>query len=521
MPNENGSYNSDFKALFGEDEQQLRSENYDTPNLLLEQLAYVDHLMPGQSDHFSTLDTMINNEIERSLNQTDNNNFEDIDDRLALQLSIFTDDAFIFPDEEKKEFPIDNTDSRPAQTNNNSKNDNDEDDHNDKNINDRNNSIINHDPLGLDPYESMRAKFTSKHAQTQEDSLNDEDHGSFTNFEIEESNTTDLPYTLTARSSRYVSEPRTETVATNNSSVKIKLPDYSKIPTSTLVALLPKVTVPETAYHAMIKVGFQPSQIEALAAIIAYHEQEKIELENAKIREGLYTPLSMNENAKRSNSYTITDPKRTNQQNSTDSNLFLDFINKERISLGTPPSSHLGDIFNSTNFQSMSNVHKEAPSPNSISIPTKDEEVKDEEVEDESEEEEDVDLSLESDVDRDAEVVVDNEEDEVDPSSIIFRSNEDKSKTLLGSADTNFQYSIIDRYSKSKSTRSQSGTKSCDRRKLKEQKLETSLSELNNLAETLKRKITSLEMENNVLKDLVSKSGDVSLVSKKKFLHKE
>ncbi|KAL6948585.1 hypothetical protein ACO0QE_001057 [Hanseniaspora vineae] len=90
----------------------------DTPAILLEQLAYIDTFMPqleedlvDYSNTHMANTTTNNNTTSTSTSNTQSDNAQDVNsyanisnDRLAAELSVFADETFIFPDEDKHDF---------------------------------------------------------------------------------------------------------------------------------------------------------------------------------------------------------------------------------------------------------------------------------------------------------------------------------------------------------------------------------------------------------------------------------
>ena len=354
---------SNLRTTFGSLQDHHDMPNNDiTPNILLEQLAYVDNFLPSLERDFNNLDSWMMGDDNATTNNghmnpsqlnavTSYNNIDsfNLDDQLAAELSAFADESFIFPDEDK-----------PAKD--------DEDDKKDEEKNEdekrkshfltqrRNNFLTSQ-------YDQSKSRFSSKNKiknQHNEDNNDNEeqiptddhqitsftpspqnhDHGGFTNFDVitapltEAERTTSnsmLPpqqhvpimpsplnntinnYQTTIQNNQWapthqqmpihqsqsmssisstIHSSSTTSANPSNSTISwqpnrhqqqkqtpilsnIQMPDYSNIPTSTLISLLPRVKVPPGAYHSLIRAGFQPDQIDAISAIIAYNEQQK------------------------------------------------------------------------------------------------------------------------------------------------------------------------------------------------------------------------------------------------------
>ncbi|SMN18592.1 similar to Saccharomyces cerevisiae YNL103W MET4 Leucine-zipper transcriptional activator [Maudiozyma saulgeensis] len=341
-----------------------------TPDILLEQLAYVDNFIPSLDQDFVNLDSWVMNESQNDQNNvTSNSNIDGhngstmntvsgntfgLDEQLAVELSAFADEVFIFPDEDKPHNNnnvndnIDDDDDGDETNNNNNKdmnvfnNKNIKDDHKNRNhmLSQRRNKFL------TSQYDHSKSRFSSRRPHHENDNIDNEldhdnsihpsfdisnnniheDHSGFTNFEVdgpttnsnnihddeeeeEEENAnlnqisslpqhlidnTNLPYqrnhvpNISSPLSNLVAnnlpskKQKTQAVSKNNNNAtydphepQIHMPDYSQIPTSTLVALLPRVKVPEGAHTSLLKAGFAEDQIVAISAIIAYNEQHK------------------------------------------------------------------------------------------------------------------------------------------------------------------------------------------------------------------------------------------------------
>lgn len=278
-----------------------------TPSILLEQLAYVDNFMPSLEQDYATLDSWIMAEHQDSVGGVMGDRPLALDERLATELSAFADDSFIFPDEDKR--------PRHGDGDGDGEGD-DEGDAADESGNrasgnshfltQRRNTFL------TSQYDHSKSRFSSRRKRGKEQPANGggggggsdsrvpspvQDHGGFVNVDITPNGSNSFyapavpspltnvvaaqPYSL-SNSPESVGFKRPGSVGKEGSlpaaterAPRIHLPDYSKIPTSTLVALLPRVAVPPGAYQALVNQGLGADQIDAIAVIIAHHEKEK------------------------------------------------------------------------------------------------------------------------------------------------------------------------------------------------------------------------------------------------------
>lgn len=112
-----------------------------TPSILLEQLAYVDNFFPSLDHDFAADSWMVHDYngaaggsgVDGAMSVADMG----LDEQLSAELSVFADDAFIFPDEDKSNRNNNNSgDDGDDESNNNNSNSN-------NNNNNINNNIIN------------------------------------------------------------------------------------------------------------------------------------------------------------------------------------------------------------------------------------------------------------------------------------------------------------------------------------------------------------------------------------------
>lgn len=525
-----------------------------TPSILLEQLAYVDNFMPSLEQDFATLDSWImpdNNEHGGRGDGTPGSNSHSMgfDERLAVELSAFADESFIFPDEDKR--PInDNDGDNGIVTGDNNNESGRTIQSNSHFLTQRRNTFL------TSQYDHSKSRFSRKrdlkHADSagennnnngsnnnnnSSDLVNDVDtfdsriaspvldHGGFTNVDIVSNNNV-----AASRSSLYssshapnVPSPLTNMVANQPYSVsnspleivsrasgsaafpgaanghpRIQMPDYSTIPTSTLVALLPRVTVPPGAYRSLIDQGLSSEQIDAIAVIIAHHEQEKIKqkFNDAK-------PVNQN---------SIANLNSNDGQTSRSVNLLLDLLSHGNSStqLNQKRSSHSPPNFESNDnhkkFKTAQDKQderrhsllKNSPLRSSdVEIDVKKETVKSEEV---------------SSVDEKKDSTIHDgdfkNENLLRPKKSITSESSTQSMKKMDNS-TAFSSSILP------------ARKSHQKKKLRETELETSVHELNELAVSLQQKIHTLEMENKLLKDLVISSGESEGIENAKNIKRE
>lgn len=271
-----------------------------TPSILLEQLAYVDNFMPSLEQEYATLDSWILSEgQEAGAQNAASSRTMGFDERLAAELSAFADDSFIFPDEDKRQQASRDGDGEGDNGAEDGGNDSGAAQSNSHFLTQRRNTFL------TSQYDHSKSRFSSRRKRPAEQQPRPagrdsrapfpvQDHGGFVNVDIAPSNghSTYAPAVRSPLNSLVASQPYSlsntpETTASRGSwkedevppadegAPRIQLPDYSKIPTSTLVALLPRVTVPPAAYQSLIDQGLGADQIDAIAVIIANYEQEK------------------------------------------------------------------------------------------------------------------------------------------------------------------------------------------------------------------------------------------------------
>lgn len=572
-----------------------------TPDILLEQLAYVDNFIPSLDQDFVSLDSWVMNESQNNStnNNHDNNNISGhmntatgntfgLDEQLAVELSAFADEVFIFPDEDK---PQNNNSNN---SNNNSNNGSDDenkldydstikkDEHKNRNhiLSQRRNKFLS------SQYDHSRSRFSSRrsHQEENNDDSNssntqnnesthatsstvnntssfNEDHSGFTNFEVDPSNQAEFEdeqqdthnnnsnnnnngqlQTNQINNSRFsdnnnttyqrnhvpsISSPLSNLVANNpartksqqnnnnnnnhnnqvsNNEPQIHLPDYSQIPTSTLVALLPRVKVPQGAHESLLRAGFADDQITAIAAIIAYNEQRK----NQPNTSNSSTNNQSNQNSER-------------ERSSSDkgAHFLLDLLtDKSKMK----PTSNLSNV---------TNIERPISQPISVPTPTSNS------SNDEPDRRQKSNIS-EPVLDTHISTGISNIRQSTSLNSITNNlsskgtSGIDDMRHLSEPIQRNHNANIVTLKEKIVSPKkitkpiiqkvaslpipttttvevkkeSQSSISYSQKKKLKGKELENSINELNDLALKLQQKIHTLEMENKLLKDLVVNSGE-------------
>lgn len=308
-----------------------------TPSILLEQLAFVDNFMTDFNSDFGSggvgnafyngassgdmaAGSVFGGGALNDPNQhhTGLMNAETqlaMDERLAAELSVFADETFIFPDEDKAD-RNDGDENSNSNNNNNMFGDSNNNNNNNKPSSEKRNLFDRKTNLLGNQYDHTRQRFSKKRSSAQNSPI--ADHGGFTNFDVQDHHHTSnsngnsnnnpsnsapgrprepqfVPSPLTnllaahdlttAMSSTSTASPAVNTahsgyqsstaVSSGGYESNIQMPDYSNIQTSTLVSLLPRINVPRGAYQSLYNVGFKPDQIDAIAAIIAYYERER------------------------------------------------------------------------------------------------------------------------------------------------------------------------------------------------------------------------------------------------------
>lgn len=598
------SPSADYESFFGKDDDKKKEEMVEdvvadnasaedvTPNILLEQLAYVDNFFPSLDQDFASVDTWMlgdNHGANASNNNNNTNNntttttplFEPpggLDEQLSVELSVFADDAFIFPDEDKRNQDRDADSDRDGNPREGPRDNQSQNQGEDQELLDldsgragrsRNPHFLTERRSNflMSQYDHSRARFSSnrKRQQQNEERRRSDDHGEFTNVNIgtptnttppsmdtlnspvtqgeeqgqvdEESNVQSDPVNVVKKHRPSVSSPLNNVIANssqwnsqysnsnsnNNTSNNndIELPNYSSIPTSTLVSLLPRVKVPPGAYNTLISLGFSSDQVDAMSALIAYNEQQKnrngelINHNNISNEDSLKTLLDLfnaapaperqgvpqgnlniqqplvqqqqqqQQNVVQSPCENETSPAQTNGISRRDSE-FLDSILKMQAASRTGDNvQKKGEEKKSKNEKDMEPILR-----TKSETQVKDSNERPQERKDSLTRTHSLDTNLDdhSSKKRERSVSFDeDEDDEDDPYSSSKRSSVDSTGRAQKPAD---------------------GSK----RKIKEKELETSIQELSELAVSLQQKIHTLEMENKLLKNLVLSSGDLNMV---------
>nr|API64826.1 Met4p [Saccharomyces cariocanus] len=580
-----------------------------TPEILLEQLAYVDNFIPSLDNEFSNVDWNVNTTHNNANhNGTDafsniNANPFDLDEQLAIELSAFADDSFIFPDEDK-----------PSNNNNNNNNGNNDNNGHDVLHEDTSDSNRQRNPHFLtqrrntfltSQYDQSKSRFSSRNKRNGnngetnsfdndgQNSRNFEpnfienppqfpvdtvdmtsiDHGAFTNVDItstennaHDDNGVDTLSHLVHRTAhtpnrssplsnivsaqnpslqqRKQSDGKVDSINDNNSSNKapnITVPDYSIIPTSVLVTLLPRVNVPKGAYDSLTTAGFDNDQIDAIAAIMAYHHQKKIRENNnnnnntvnananqeapilKNINELLSVLIPSSSTDTAAPSALSTSPSSFNEHGIITEASFLSSILE--LGIKHPKSNNIHNQRQSSRNnhkisreENGSNVNDNANNNNAVikSSTTRGEEIAKIRSEptlnaaSSAHKENSLKRSHSGDL-KDTKVPMDrkysdNEDDEYDDADLHGHGKKQLVKKELVDDDE-------DLFVQSK--------KSHQKKKLKEKELESSIHELTEIAASLQKRIHTLETENKLLKNLVLSSGETEGIKKAESLKKQ
>ncbi|CCD23455.1 uncharacterized protein NDAI_0B04210 [Naumovozyma dairenensis CBS 421] len=527
----------------------------ETPDLLLEQLAYLDNFIPSMENTNSIQvskwmgDNNMNNDSTNHMesNITKNNingstlSFLE-DERLAFELGAFANDTFIFPDEEKINNNNDN--------NNNNNNNNTESD----NIHDSTNNIHNNLQQGDGPskpitganrhylsqkrnhllesqYDRYKSRCSSKRQKPNNTSFSEsitamnnspDDTNIFQISDIQgNSKATKISpiSTVTSKdsylfSSSSLSIPRSISTLSN-----IELPDYSKISTSTLVSTLPKVAIPPSAFNSLLLAGFKPDQIYAISAIMAYHQKQQQNHLN-----GTNSPSSSSTTA-----FSSPNNSQNNNTNNNNIGLLLNLLsgtntNNNHANNKKPSVKIQNNVIRTKGNNSFDSTKETLGKYNEIH---KFEELEgdsssndDDHDDDEEEEEEDDDPNFTFDAATLASIF------ELD----IKKKSESK-QAIKVEATQELQVSVkVDREQQLKSIKLEEELPLNDvkiprteyedkkikeinpheKRKLRENELKSSIDDLNELSLKLQDRIHKLETENKVLQKLVKASGNIN-----------
>lgn len=270
---------------------------------------------------------------------------------------------------------------------------------------------------------------------------------------------------------------------------QIQMPDYSTIPTSTLVALLPRVTVPPGAHRTLTENGFTQEQIDAIAALIAHHEQEKLKQRTNDLR-SVESSSNANEN--------VSDASRN-------ADFLLDILSR-----GSHQTEARDTGFADSVLQL--EVHREdSPrregSLRSGSLPIKAEPEQTQSV---------------------FSPAAETTKEETDGKQRMKRSKSTGDGVPSSFQQMKKRHTSSPSLSPSPPPQSNAATvvavqtqKSHQRRKVKEKELEASVAELSELAISLQQKVHTLEMENKLLKNLVVSSGELEGIEKAESIKKQ
>lgn len=487
-----------------------------TPSILLEQLAYVDNFMPSLEQDFANLDSWVMGDHDFGTVSAESGTLNGqtlpqhhtmgVDERLALELNAFADDSFIFPDEDKSQMGgHGNRDGEPGEEKDEADSNNNTNSHF---LTQRRNTFL------TSQYDHSKSRFSSRKRRkvnNQDDEATvsnrsssnsssnspNQDHGGFSNFDIISNSgnnnvvvgnslyTPSISSPLAnLKASQILANSTSPTLSSssngaistsnNNSNVhpQIQMPDYSTIPTATLVALLPKVVVPPGAYTSLLNQGLDPDQISAIAVIIAHHEQEKIK-------------------SNRNGGSNVLDSSSNPHVASRSASFLLDVLSRG-------PSHNISKIPNSRSADSNGDADGRRQSLTDREPVF----LKNEIIASPKNDVTEMEKSAETPVEQEAVAPKVASEAKQSVSSEVTKP---LVKKLNGSnPSTNIQTQ-----------------KSHQKRKLKENELESSVHELSELAITLQQKIHTLEMENRLLKNLVTSSGELEGIEKAENIRKE
>ena len=312
LPNVNNDFMNLNNWILNENNQNNTHMRFDNNSNI--------HSSNNVSDSINTTNTNNNNHNTSSPSSAFIHNPFMLDEQLAAELSAFADDVFIFPDEDK-----------PKLNNNSNNNNNSNKDDANANINEniQNNTHNTHNnkkknshylsqrrnTFLTSQYDYSKSRFSSKKdnklISTNTNNNNSDnlttttnDNNNTTNIEvstfspevsstivnqfnnnngsiIDTHNITSISNLTNQNSSNSlpISTPNNNNSSSSNNSSntisQIQVPDYSKISTESLVALLPRVTIPQSVNDLLIKSGLTNDQIISLSAIMAYHQQKQ------------------------------------------------------------------------------------------------------------------------------------------------------------------------------------------------------------------------------------------------------
>lgn len=506
--------------------------NFDdaTPNILLEQLAFVDNFMTDIPHDFNGVGNTLGESIVNPADAHQPISADvqlALDERLAAELSIFADESFIFPDEDKNDGNnwedgannpgngglnngitgnINQGQAAPGshrENNDDGNNGNSNSNNGGRNNSERRHLLDRKANLIGNQYVHTKQRF-SKNRIVNHNSPT-ADHGGFTNFDVQEN-----PSRVSNREIPVLPSPLSTLLATHdltsqkhfqlpNSSVSsaggppassnfqsnIQMPDYSNIQTSTLVSLLPRLQVPKGAYESLRTVGFRDEQIDAIAAIMAYYERERDKFENPGRPTGNEKVSSSNPHPtmptgiQQSTSDTVSIPRQNLPRAFEE---MVGYLNE------TPQEFKSGDSSELPPNKKVKRTPKSASPPyqaNSGQAPS-------------------------STTTQEVFGKVKAAGDEKPPNSVEATTVNSSNSEILKSHDSIGERkdtaTTID--NKSKSSRPKLPDVG-DAKKMKEKDMENWMNDFSELARDLKQRIQTLEMENRLLKDLVLDRGDI------------
>lgn len=533
--------NDGMHNLFGEENEALKApdgssvnfHSHDaniTPNILLEQLAYVDNFMPDFENDLTSLGAPGHGDNAATAGLG-------LDDRLAAELSAFADETFIFPDEDK---PADdsanandhqqalNSELQPSSSSSNAPN------RSARFLSQRRNNFL------ASQHDNSRQRFSSRNRPLESGRSPSDDHGGFTNVDISEgaphpfaappgvpysnsplsnlvsdsnsqtaelfSNHSNTPLLTPQATHQRPPSSASQAPSFQNVSSNIHMPDYSSIPTRTLLALLPKVRVPSGAWNSLHAAGFDQDQIEAIAAIIAHYQMQQSNESNATdfaaqlSSHGISPPTD--ENAVQFLLQLLSHGiDQTRAQPQPQSQQQLNPQPQPHVSLGPNnqhPAPPIPEVSNSSVpngrekasdnfFQTFFNADSVRTDPVSSSIRGSNNTTR---------------SDHRAEADRDVSLA-DQDGNTTRKPSVDRRAVE--SKTSLNSDEKRSSVSKVQH----------------PKRKLKEQEMEGSIQELSELALGLQHRIHTLEMENRLLKNLVMERGELKGVEQAESVRRE
>lgn len=461
-------------------------ETYETPAGLLEQLGYFESFMKNLDNEFFGFDMILHNEQSSSGN-TNEIMGTGLDERLKMEHSAFENDGFIFSECEKPKRIQDLMEQSDSGLGNASK----------ENRVDIDRSMVA-SRLKTQSNLDRRNIFSSQYKDTDHSILKQDQkqcHGeqeNFRTFRPSQKGECDIKESSMSTMQPILSEAVQELV--------IKLPDFSSISTATIVSTLPQVKVPPGAYRSMIDVGFTREQIDAVAAIMAYHQTKGAEIYGSTLT-SIATAASEN--------YFSTNRENSRIQFIESSPTFQHANKNNRVQPG-----HLKSLFSDqTNHSSLSfeldcltqTDSYGQLSPNSVadlnSYNVCNKQVIEKSLNMQGEMEGTLDVQT-----ADGNPQKYNQQNtyiSVNPDSRIEESDGFSDKPAKNNKSMKGKFIGFQTHN----TRNKLSNKSVCNRNQKE-RLVNPIQELSELANTLKQKIQNLEMENRLLKNMVANKGE-------------